>query len=92
MCIRDSHNTIDTTTAAPTCISTYNVIVRQMKKVVKTHPKSMNAFVFILNETETEVTDFYMTTENGVIGQSDVLTRTCKDDVLSFLEQFKLLA
>lgn len=84
------NNTIDTPTATPTCISTNHIVIRQMKKVVKTHPKSMNAFVFILNETETEVIDFYMTTENGVIGQSDVLTRTCKDDIISFLEQFKL--
>ena len=86
----NNNNTLDTTTAAPTCISTNHIVIRQMKKVVKTHPKSMNAFVFILNEAETEVLDFYMTTENGVIGQSDVLTRTCKDDIISFLEQFKL--
>jgi hypothetical protein len=84
----NSNNTADTT---PTCISTHNVIVRQMKKVVKMHPKSMNAFVFILNEAETEVHDFYITTENGVIRQSDILTRTCKDDIISFVEQFKLL-
>jgi hypothetical protein len=87
---RNNNNTLDTPTATPTCISTNHIVIRQMKKVVKTHPKSMNAFVFILNETETEVIDFYMTTENGVIGQSDVLTRTCKDDIISFLEQFKL--
>ena len=86
----NNNNTTDTPTATPTCISTNHIVIRQMKKVVKTHPKSMNAFVFILNETETEVIDFYMTTENGVIGQSDVLTRTCKDDIISFLEQFKL--
>jgi hypothetical protein len=88
----NNNNTMDTTTttATPTCISTNHIVIRQMKKVVKTHPKSMNAFVFILNETETEVIDFYMTTENGVISQSDVLTRTCKDDIISFLEQFKL--
>ena len=86
----NNNNTLDTTTAAPTCISTNHIVIRQMKKVIKTHPKSMNAFVFILNETETEVLDFYMTTENGVIGHSDVLTRTCKDDIISFLEQFKL--
>jgi hypothetical protein len=88
----NNNNTMDTTTATPTptCISTKHIVIRQMKKVVKTHPKSMNAFVFILNETETHVLDFYMTTENGVISQSDVLTRTCKDDIISFLEQFKL--
>ena len=80
-----------TTTTTTTCISTHNVIVRQMTKVVKMHPKSMNAFVFILNDTETEVRDFYITTENGVIRQSDILTQTCKDDIISFVEQFKLL-
>jgi hypothetical protein len=85
-----NNNTADTTTTAM-CISTHNVVVRQMKKVVKTHPKSMNAFVFILNDTETHVLDFYMTTENGVIGHSDVLTRTCKDDIIMFLEQLQLL-
>ena len=85
----NNNNTDDTTT---TCISTHNVVVRQIKKIVKTNPKSMNAFVFILNDTETEVLDFYMTTENGVIGLSEILTRTCKDDIISFLEQFKLLA
>lgn len=84
-----NNNTADATTT--TCISTHNVIVRQMTKVVKMHPKSMNAFVFILNEAETEVHDFYITTENGVIRQSDILTRTCKDDIISFVEQFKLL-
>jgi hypothetical protein len=69
-----------------------------MKIVVKTHPKSMNAFVFIMNETETEVLDFYMTTENGIIttsaigrnGIRDIITKTCKDDINSFLEHFKL--
>ena len=84
----NNNNTLDATTR---CISTHNVIVRQMTKVVKTHPKSMNAFVFILNDTETEVRDFYITTENGVVGQSDILTQTCKADILSFVEQFKLL-
>jgi hypothetical protein len=86
----NNNNTADATSTT-TCISTQNVIVRQMKKVVKMHPKSMNAFVFILNEAETEVRDFYITTENGVIRQSDILTRTCKDDIISFVEQFKLL-
>lgn len=85
-----NNNTADAATTT-TCISTHNVIVRQMTKVVKMHPKSMNAFVFILNEAETEVHDFYITTENGVIRQSDILTRTCKDDIISFVEQFKLL-
>ena len=72
-------------------ISTNHIVVRHIKKVVKTHQKSMNAFVFILNDTETDVLDFYITTENGVIPHhSDILTRTCIDDIISFLDHFKL--
>jgi hypothetical protein len=72
-------------------ISTNHTVVRHIKKVVKTHQKSMNAFVFILNDTETDVLDFYITTENGVIPHhSDILTRTCIDDIISFLDHFKL--
>jgi len=86
-------------------LSPKHIIDRHMKIIVKTHPKSMNAFVFIMNDTETEVLDFYITTENGIImttpatsgtataataGLRDVLTKTCKDDVNSFLEHFKL--
>jgi hypothetical protein len=69
--------------------------------VVKKHPKSMNAFVFIFNEPETQILDFYMTTENGIVtgggggggghaSISDRLTRTCKDDINSFVDDFKL--
>ena len=81
-------------------LSPKHIIDRHMKIIVKTHPKSMNAFVFIMNDTETEVLDFYITTENGIImttptstaaaGLRDILTKTCKDDVNSFLEHFKL--
>ena len=72
-------------------ISANHTVVRHIKKVVRTHPKSMNAFVFILNETETDVLDFYITTENGVIPHhSDILTRACIDDIHSFLFHFKL--
>ena len=72
-------------------ISTNHAVVRHIKKVVRTHPKSMSAFVFILNETETDVLDFYITTENGVIPhKSDILTRTCMDDIISFIDHFKL--
>ena len=72
-----------------------HIVVRHVKKVIKMHEKSMNAFVFILNETETEVVDFYITTENGIddvvdAKQRDPLTRTCKDDIISFIHQFKL--
>lgn len=72
-----------------------HIVVRHVKKVVKMHEKSMNAFVFILNETESEVVDFYITTENGIndvldVKQLDPLTRTCKDDIISFIDHFKL--
>lgn len=86
------------TTFTGSYLSPKHIIERHMKIVVKTHPKSMNAFVFIMNETETEVLDFYMTTENGIIttseigrnGIRDIITKTCKDDINSFLEHFKL--
>lgn len=74
-------------------IPSQHVVVRHIKKVVKMHPKSMNAFVFIMNETEKSVIDFYMTTDNGIItgtASADRLTRTCKDDMISFIYQFKL--
>ena len=85
-------------------ISPNHIIDRHMKIVVKTHPKSMNAFVFIMNDTETTVLDFYITTENGITmataatatataataGSIDILTKTCKDDINSFLHHFKL--
>jgi hypothetical protein len=86
------------TTFTGSYLSPKHIIDRHMKIVVKTHPKSMNAFVFIMDETETEVLDFYMTTENGIIttsaigrnGNRDIITKTCKDDINSFLEHFKL--
>jgi hypothetical protein len=75
-------------------ISPNHAVKRHTKIVVKTHPKSMNAFVFIMNDTETVVLDFYMTTENGVVANTtdaaDILTKTCKDDINSFLDHFKL--
>jgi hypothetical protein len=77
-------------------IPSNHIVTRQIKKVVKMHPKSMNAFVFILNEADEEVIDFYMTTENGIVtgaGHANIpdrLTRTCKDDIISFIDQFKL--
>lgn len=72
-----------------------HIVTRHVKKVIKMHEKSMNAFVFILNETESEIVDFYITTENGIddvvdAKQRDPLTRTCKDDIISFIHQFKL--
>lgn len=93
----NTHNTF-----AGSYLSPNHIIEHHMKIVVKTHPKSMNAFVFIMNDTETEVIDFYITTENGIImtnpttpatkitGMRDIITKTCKDDINSFLEHFKL--
>ncbi len=94
----DTGDTHPNTTFTGSYLSPKHIIDRHMKIVVKTHPKSMNAFVFIMNETETEVLDFYMTTENGIIttsaigrnGIRDIITKTCKDDINSFLEHFKL--
>ncbi|NBP58465.1 hypothetical protein EBU71_18410 [bacterium] len=77
-------------------IPTNHIVVRHVKKIVKMHQKSMNAFVFILDENEKDVIDFYMTTENGIISVGtranniDRLTRTCKDDIISFIDHFKL--
>lgn len=71
-----------------------------MKIVVKLHPKSLNSFVFIMNETETQVLDFYITTENGIIEKrggsdgddrdGDIITKECKTDIISFINHFKL--
>ena len=70
-----------------------------MKIVVKLHPKSLNSFVFIMNETETQVLDFYITTENGIIeqrggggggGEDEIITKQCKADIISFIDHFKL--
>lgn len=86
-------NTNTDNTFTGTHISPNHIIERHMKIVVKTHPKSMNAFVFIMNDVETEVLDFYMTTENGIIGRNgnvDIITKTCKDDIISFIDHFKL--
>jgi len=82
----------------PVRISPHHIIQHSIKKIVKTNVKSTTAFVFILNEDESKVIDFYITTENGIITQKekekekekDKLTRSCKDDIISFLVQFKL--
>ena len=72
-------------------ISPNHIVDRYTKIIVKLHPKSMNSFVFIMNENETEVLDFYFTTENGIIKNSkDKITTTCKEDIISFIDHFKL--
>lgn len=92
--------TTTTTTGLGTHISPNHITTRHMKIVVKLHPKSLNSFVFIMNETETQVLDFYITTENGIIekrggsdsdgGDGDIITKECKTDIISFINHFKL--
>ena len=64
------------------------------KKTIKLHATSPNSFVFVIEgEGEGEgddVIDFYMTTEDGIIPQSDKLNNTFREDMISFLLQFKL--
>ena len=65
----------------------------QAKKTIKFHEGSPNAFVFVFDthhESQNVVIDFYMTTEDGIISQSDKLNNTFKEDMISFLLQFKL--
>ena len=88
-----------TTMSVGAHISPNHITTRHMKIVVKLHPKSLNSFVFIMNETETQVLDFYITTENGIIeerrqrdgdGDDDIITKQCKADIISFIDHFKL--
>jgi hypothetical protein len=63
----------------------------QVKKTIKFHEGSPNAFVFVFEyESPNVVIDFYMTTEDGIISQTDKLNNTFKEDMISFLLQFKL--
>jgi hypothetical protein len=71
--------------------------VVRVKKTIKFHAGSPNAFVFETDtdieagsEAGSDVTDFYMTTEDGIIPQSDKLNHTFREDMISFLLQFKL--
>jgi len=91
--VDESHYKLITTSTeiTGTHISPTHIVERYTKIIVKLHPKSANSFVFIVNENETEVFDFYFTTENGIIENSkDKITTTCKDDIISFIEHFKL--
>lgn len=81
----------DPTTMTGSHISPNHTLIQYTKIVVKLHPKSLNSFVFIMDETENEVLDFYFTTENGIIGKNkEKITKTCKDDIISFIDHFKL--
>ncbi len=60
----------------------------QVKKTVRFYNNAPNAFVFVLDEYEKKILDFYMTTENGII--KDTMNNSLKDDIISFLLHFKL--
>jgi len=78
-------------TATSWYISPNHIVHQYTKIVVKLHPKAMTSFVFMMNENETEVLDFYFITENGIIQNSkDKITKTCRDDIISFIDHFKL--
>jgi len=62
----------------------------QVKKTVRFHNNAPNAFVFIFDECEKHIVDFYMTTENGIMPNNDKLNNSFRDDMISFLLQFKL--
>ena len=63
----------------------------QVKKTIKFHATSPHAFIFVFDdESEHNIIDFYMTTESGIISQSDKLNNSFKEDMISFLLQFKL--
>jgi hypothetical protein len=84
------------TTAVGIHIPPNHKYIIRVKKIIKFHAGSPNAFVFETDtETDTDavtgdVTDFYMTTEDGIISQSDKLNNTFREDMISFLLQFKL--
>lgn len=81
----------NTATTTSWYISPNHIVNQYTKIVVKLHPKAMTSFVFMMNENETEVLDFYFITENGIIQNSkDKITKTCKDDIISFIDHFKL--
>ena len=91
--VDESHYKLITTSTQfrGTHISPTHIVDQYTKIIVKLHPKSTNSFVFIMNENETEVLDFYFTTENGIIENSkDKITTTCKEDIISFIDHFKL--
>lgn len=71
-------------------IPTEHTLVIRVKKTIRFHNNAPNAFVFIFDENEKNIVDFYMTTDNGILPNSDKLNNSFKDDLISFLSQFKL--
>lgn len=93
------NHTRDAAATAAIHIPPNHKYIIRIKKTVKFHATSPNAFVFVFDalgtdtDTDTDtadVTDFYMTTEDGIIPQSDKLNNTFREDMISFLLQFKL--
>ena len=71
-------------------IPTEHTLVIRVKKTIRFHNNAPNAFVFIFDETEKNIVDFYMTTDNGILPNAEKLNNSFKDDLISFLSQFKL--
>jgi len=86
----DTFNTDQQETIHTHHIPSENIYIKRMKKIVRFHTNSPNAFVFIFDEDEKTITDFYMTTENGILQTGDKLNNSFKDDLISFLSHFKL--
>jgi len=61
----------NTATATSWYISPNHIVNQYTKIVVKLHPKAMTSFVFMMNEHETEVLDFYFITENGITSKQN---------------------
>ena len=71
-------------------IPTDHIYITRVKHIIRFHNNAPNAFVFIFDENEKHIIDFYMTTENGILSNNDKLNNSFKDDMISFLLQFKL--
>ena len=81
----------ETSTHTATQIQPHHKYIVQTKKTIKLHATSPNSFVFVVTgDGDGDVIDFYMTTEDGIIPQSDKLNNTFREDMISFLLQFKL--
>ena len=77
----------DTESQTATHIQPHHKYIVQTKTTIKLHATSPNSFVFVVDGG---VIDFYMTTEDGIIPQSEKLNNTFREDMISFLLQFKL--
>ena len=71
-------------------ISTEHHYIVRVIKTIRFHSNAPNAFVFVFDEKEENITDFYMTTENGLLPNHEKVNTSLKDDIHSFLFHFKL--